>query len=907
MPAFADGKPSGLRGLMMAVGTGRKAVEPFLATLTSGRVLVACVNSPNSITVSGDEAAILELGDILRVQGISVTVLRIDTAYHSHHMECVAEGYEANLVGLEVRPSGAVSFHSSVTGRLLEHTELTAGYWVKNMLSTVLFSDSLQSLCLEKRTAKSESSPKYSAAVEMLIEIGPHKSLGPPIRDILKSEITLSAASITYVPSLIRNQDAVKSMHALASKLLENGYEVDVTAVNKAIANRKPQVLVDLPPYSWDRSNAFWHEPRMIKAYRNRPYPRTDLLGVEVSNFNPLDPCWRHFLRPSEMPWLRDHRVHSNIVFPAAGYACMAIEAAHQRASEKGLKIQGYDIREFSISQALVIPEQEEEVEVMISMRPQSATPRSVSDIWDEFCIFSVLRSTWTEHSRGLIRIAQARDISEVNGQTHLREENAIFEEWFQIDSRAESVDVGDLYRRMAQHGIDYGPTFATITEAHTFAGKCIGHLTVSDTAATMPSNFEYPFIVHPSTLDACLHNIFLAVESTGGNKIQQPAIPTYIHELFVSADIHNEAGWKLLCSADAHRKDSTNSVGNVLVRNEHRLDQALMISLKGVNCHDIPQEAALDTQLVAKDLAFNLHYEADVDLLSRDFWRVYSLISPPLGEKSYIESLVKLALVLMKRVMHSIDPLEIMNMQEHHQKLYSSFARSCKLYSANKIEPTENEQQIFIDSIRNTSDEARLIYAVGERLPEILRNQIDPLSVMLEGNLLNKYYEADYRLARCTRNVFPYLELLAHKNPQMNVLEIGAGTGSATLPILELLGGGDHEVQCSYPRFHNYDFTDISTGFFEKAKEKLNAWGTLVNYRKLDIDKDPVDQGFETGSYDLVIAFNVFHATKSITGTLSNARKLLKSGGKLIMFENTKTSLITDLIWGTLPGWWAG
>jgi acyl transferase domain-containing protein len=907
--SLVHSKSPDLKGLMMAVGIRREALSPYLTSLTRGKVVVGCVNSPTSMTLSGDEAAILELRDIFEAKQISATILRVDTAYHSHHMACVAENYEVALSGLDLCPPGEVKFYSSVTGQLLDWTELTPNYWVKNMLSTVLFSDSVRSLCLDKRGAKSKKGRKAATAVGILVEIGPHSALSGPIRDILKSDINLSASSISYIPSLIRNKDAVKTCQDLAGKLFEKGYEIDFAALNQRASRKSPEVLIDLPPSAWNHTTSYWHEPRVSKTYRNRIYPRTDLLGVEVNNTNPLEPRWRHFLRPAELPWLRDHRVHSNIVFPAAGYCCMAIEAAHQRATEKAVRIRGYTIREFSIGQALVVPEQAGEVEVMLSMRPHNPSIRVVSDIWDEFCVFSVSGPTWTEHCRGLIRVLQLRDASEVDGQRHLMEEKtSVQKNFLEIESHAaEKVDVEDLYARLAGLGLDYGPTFATLTDANTSAGKCVGRVTVSDTAAGMPSKFEYPFVLHPSTLDACLHTVFSAIESNSGKKMQQPLVPTFIEELFVSADIQNGAGWKFLSCADVYKKDARDTFANILVCDELGQRDEAMISARGVVCHDIPPETSLDTKQVTKDLAFKLHYLPDVNFLSQEFWKTYPPLLAPPGERELIQGLERAALYYMERAVNQTDPSMIPKMHDHHRKLFSSFTRSCERQLPEWDQWTETEPKHFIEKIRNSSDEAKILCAVGEKLPEILKKEIDPLTIMLEDDLLHRYYETNSRLTRCTQGALPYLELLAHKNPQMKILEIGAGTGSATLPILRLLGGGGDECNSPYPRFQNYDFTDISGGFFEKSREKLSAWGSLITYRKLDIEKNPVDQGFDVASYDLVIASNVLHATECIAKTLGNVRKLLKPNGKLLMVEFTLNNLITDLLWGTLPGWWVG
>ena len=127
------------------------------------------------------------------------------------------------------------------------------------------------------------------------------------------------------------------------------------------------------------------------------------------------------------------------------------------------------------------------------------------------------------------------------------------------------------------------------------------------------------------------------------------------------------------------------------------------------------------------------------------------------------------------------------------------------------------------------------------------------------------------------------FVDLLAHKDPHLRVLEIGSGTGGATLPILAALGGMDSRTP---PRFLSYHVTDITTGFFEKLQQKTAPWGDLVSYKKLDIEKDLLLQEFETESYDLVVAANVLHATTNMSHTMSNVRRLLKPGGTLLLIE---------------------
>lgn len=107
-----------------------------------------------------------------------------------------------------------------------------------------------------------------------------------------------------------------------------------------------------------------------------------------------------------------------------------------------------------------------------------------------------------------------------------------------------------------------------------------------------------------------------------------------------------------------------------------------------------------------------------------------------------------------------------------------------------------------------------------------------------------------------------------------MRVLEVGAGTGSMTDIMLRSLGRGDESNE---RRYGQWDYTDISRSFFGDAQDEFCQEGDRMRFNTLNIEQDPEVQGFECGTYDVVVASLVFHATADLKTTLINARKLLK------------------------------
>jgi ubiquinone/menaquinone biosynthesis C-methylase UbiE len=166
----------------------------------------------------------------------------------------------------------------------------------------------------------------------------------------------------------------------------------------------------------------------------------------------------------------------------------------------------------------------------------------------------------------------------------------------------------------------------------------------------------------------------------------------------------------------------------------------------------------------------------------------------------------------------------------------------------------------------------------------------------MREDDLLNKIY-ADGIISTCNPRMARYLHALSFKKPHMRILEVGAGTGGVTSFLLHAL---ERDGATMVDRFH---YTDISTGFFEQAKLKFSKWRSCIEFKALDITKDPESQGFEAYTYDLVIASNVLHATPVISQTLQNIHKLLKSDGRMLLLELTGKTAAIQAIFGILPG----
>lgn len=184
---------------------------------------------------------------------------------------------------------------------------------------------------------------------------------------------------------LTRNQDARECMLAMALNLVRRGYQVDFSAT-RILGHAKPTVLTELPSYPWNYTNRYWTEARVNQAYRQREQEPHHLLGSPDSGANAGAASWRQRLRVCESPWLRDHVVQGVILYPGAGYVCLAIEAMKQLSSEPA---SGYKLRDIEINQALAVPDNADGIEIQTVLRSVSDKTIGTGG-WKEFEILSV-------------------------------------------------------------------------------------------------------------------------------------------------------------------------------------------------------------------------------------------------------------------------------------------------------------------------------------------------------------------------------------------------------------------------------------------------------------------------------------------------------------------------------------
>lgn len=532
-------------GAMLAVGLGAEASAGHIAAIgAAGKVVVACHNSPTSSTLSGDADKLKELRARLDTEGVFARPVKTGgKAYHSHYMAAVADKYEARFrasrryVKFDEPPPSAsrgVKMVSSVTGKMLPSwTVLDETYWSTNLRSPVLFHQAMKNLL---------AADEFSD-LDLLVEIGPHPAMAGPVKQI-KAALGEDRAKLEHLPSLTRGTDSAATLLKLAGELFTRGYpldmvsvagtyispEVDSTQSELAPPAPRGRIIVDLPGYRWNYSRSLWPESRASKEHRHATHMRHDVLGQLVIGASPSEPTWRNILRLRDLPWLRDHTLGREAVFPAAGYFAIAIEAAtqlHERAeSEVGKQkheiaaVESYVLRDVTIHKALVTPDNDDGIEVLTNLRASVGR----GDGWWDFSVSSIdfENGTRKEHMAGSIRL----NIKGPHSNKQPRRAPRVAPQFPQrATGRAWNQALRDV-------GFDYGPTFADMDDVRfdgrTYAASCA--TTVKQVVDQALGESRYS--LHPACVDSALQLSIAAIYAGRTAAMPCGVVPVCVDEV---------------------------------------------------------------------------------------------------------------------------------------------------------------------------------------------------------------------------------------------------------------------------------------------------------------------------------------------------------------------------------------
>ena len=447
------------KGEMTAVGLGHEAAQNLLAELGLVQSLdIAGINSSSGVTIAGNPKLLSLLESALNERGFFNKRLDLDYAFHSPAMDEIEAGIRETLAELKPGKTQA-PFYSTVTGTLLNGTELDAEYWWHNIRKPVLFKQAIKSI--------------LDDGINIFIEIGPHAVLRSYINDCLKDTSTEGR----LIPTVARGDDAPQRVWGACSQAIIAGASIDWRHIFT-----RPGRFVQLPNYPWQRER-HWH-PVTTESIglldRRKAHP---LLGYPLKQH---ELTWENQLDPKLNPTLAAHVVGEATIFPGTGFSELALAAALAWHPGDLAEIEELEIR----SPLLLSNDHAKLIRLSIEAQDGSLTIKGREHISTE---------PWTLHAVGRI-LREPRGIL-------LGQESPV------LPTRQPDFN-GTSHELLTQAvGLAYGPAFQCIDHGWVDNGSA---LAVFRTPESVESELEHTHL-HPAILDCTFQLIIQLLQEDVG------------------------------------------------------------------------------------------------------------------------------------------------------------------------------------------------------------------------------------------------------------------------------------------------------------------------------------------------------------------------------------------------------
>ena len=877
---------------------------------------IAADNGAHQV-VSGLAAQVDSILQRFESQGLRVRRLRKSPAYHSPLVEPVLDDLEAVLGNVSVKPT-RLDLISSLTGQVVAADDALDGvYWRRQVREPVEFAQCISTLAQQ--------------GIEVVVEIGPHAVLGPMIA-LAWPDPSDHAGHTTALPVVVQSlrrpdddgavQESADSFAQAVSSVYEAGLEVSFAGLFAGEARRR----VSVPGYPFQRERHWVETPR-----RHRPGAGHPLLGSRHESARG-EITFDTEIFPSDPEWLNEHRVFGRIVAPGALYGAMAVSAAFAEGSGSVI------VHDMQLHSPLVFQEaaagtngQEtgRELQVLLDSSGEALSRR--------FQLYSAggEEPGWTLHAEATIEASSAQS---VHGSAQAVDLEG-------LKTGLVVQDVQAFYRARAEAGIELGLPFRTLQRVWSKPGEALGEVSVPQTGVLNAIK------IHPLLLDGCFQVMGVARLSAGDDGATT-YLPFGWERLWLQDRIPNRVVCHVRMREDS-QSETANAQAEVLTGDVQIYDPDGMLvgTLQGYTVKRATRTALLSAVEGLDELLYEVVWRDCIlaaGIQPADFLpkpAVVAARSQPFttylagegveaeGRAALLADLERLSRCYANRTLEqmgwvrrageTVDAVELrerLGVKPEHERL---FRRMLEMLAKSGL--LEARDDTFVVTVGSADalpkdmpeDAEALALRMGTEYPhgvteiglfrrcagalaEVLRGHADSLSLLFssgEPSAADLYLKAPVARA-ANRMLGDAIAALLDKLPaerRLRVLEVGAGTGSATASVLPELPAG---------RF-DYVYTDISAGFFSEAEMRFGGSEASIEYRVLDIEADPVAQGFDAHGYDLVLASNVLHATRYLEETLGHCRALLAPSGHLVALENLRGQGWLDLTFGQLDGWW--
>ncbi len=520
-------KTAGMGG-MLAVAVSKNNAAHLIASY-EGRIAIAAVNSPSSVTLAGEMSSLKRLEQELTADKIFCRLLKVEVPFHCAVMDMIQDELIEALQSIRPRET-TLPLYSTVTGGLISGLELNADYWWKNVREPVEFAKTIR--------AMEDSS--------VFLEVSPHTALIQSIRESLGSK-----KQTLVLGSIKRKQDEATTMAATLGSLYVQGYPLDWTRITQG-------KFVKLPAYPWQRQS-HWQESELSRQDRIGTMARRTLL---LESAHPLlgnqmelaqqDSIWESEVSPEELTFLEGHKIHGSIVFPGAGFIEMALAATFKPGRATAV------LENFSLEKALVLKEQAVKIQSVHS-----------ADTFSIYSKESPTSNTWNRHAT-----AKTTHAAQPSEQGHDFDLAAIRARCTTTQSKEA------LYQRFTNMGFNYAGEFSGIESFDHNQTEALARITLG-----MQDDPAYK--VFPPLLDNGFQALLGIISCNGDESVENRVfLPMQISKIVAYHHAGSEVS-EAWCHAQITESTEQGLKGDLQIYDNKG---KILISIEGLYCISVDQ-----------------------------------------------------------------------------------------------------------------------------------------------------------------------------------------------------------------------------------------------------------------------------------------------------------------------------
>ncbi|KYR01977.1 putative polyketide synthase [Tieghemostelium lacteum] len=457
-------------GRMLSIGFGTEKYNEFKQKYSHVEVFneleIACYNSPDSIVLTGTDKNIEIVKDLLQRDGIFAAMLGTHCSFHSSKQDPIRDEFIQGLSDLPPSMKPEIPYFSTVSGDQMDGDSFyDAEYVFQNIRKPVIFDEAVQNIF---NFLQSKNGNGNDRSTTVFIEISPHPTLSFYIPKSIESKNENDR--IVCLPTLNRKKQDVPNIQLTLSELFFNGVQLNFNSgqFESTDSNGYKDRVGWVPKYQWD-SKEFWKAPKVTKKLL---IPSTDILGQQKSSGNVVFEVVIDLRKPA-FQFLKGHISRGQYLFPGCGYIDIIL---------KQYPKQDLTIYNLSFEKPIKISE---DIPVILQTSIQSTMTRNEFRI--DFYYRYSNKDSWVRSTHGRFGL-HSLDYSLTQHDISRIQQECSFT----------TIYKKDVYERLSQIGLPYGPSFQKI---HSILVGNNTYFGIADATNTFDS-----YYFNAATLDSACH-----------------------------------------------------------------------------------------------------------------------------------------------------------------------------------------------------------------------------------------------------------------------------------------------------------------------------------------------------------------------------------------------------------------